>query len=179
MIRAALAVLVALPGAAMAACDWSTPGAAPYPRTPAAIEAAIEAYSDIHPLARADLIARIKGLREDGILLITRDVITSPQGTAKNLRDMHWRDGLCLGAVDRSGWADNRVEPALVYCSLGWCVAVPTVCGNVARVDFVRREYTEPHLRHWDGKPVPINHVPEPGTLLLSLLALAVMGRKL
>ncbi len=161
------------------ACDWSRPGAAPY-RGPGDITAAtaVESYQDIPEAARADLIARIRGQREDAIVLITRDVITSPQGRAKDLRDMHWRNGMCAGPVVRSGWADGHVEAALVYCSAGHCVAVPTRCGNVARITFSPTPRHEPEYRHWDGKPVPVRTVPEPSTLGLALLALAAIVRR-
>ena len=83
---------------------------------------------------------------------------------------MHWRGGLCRGEVQRTGWAAGRVEAALVYCASGHCVAVPTICGNVARVDFT------PHERAQQGvsfRHVPIHPVPEPGTLLLAVAGLA------
>ncbi len=172
------AALGMLPAIAGAACDWSRPGAAPY-RGPGDITAAsaVESYTDIPAEARADLAQRIRSQREDAIVLITRDGITSPQGRAENLRDMHWRNGVCSGPVTRAGWAPKHVEAALVYCSGPHCVAVPTICGNVARLDFTFREPATPELRMWDGRPVQVRTVPEPSSLALVAVALVALRR--
>jgi hypothetical protein len=172
-------ILGMLPALAGAACDWSRPGAAPY-RGPlqTTIAAAVHAYADIPEAARLDLINRIKGQRDDAIVLITRTGMVSPQGRATDLRDMHWRHGLCTGPVVRTGWADDRVEPALVYCSGPHCLAVPVVCGNVSRITFTFVERHEPELQHWDYKPQPVRTVPEPGTLVLVAAGLAAMWRR-
>lgn len=174
------AVLGMLPAIAGAACDWSRPGAAPY-RSAGDITAAsaVESYTDIPPAARADLMQRIRGQREDAIVLITRDRITSPQGKASDLRDMHWRGGLCAGQVTRAGWSERHVEAALVYCSGPHCVAVPTVCGNVARITFEPFERPTPELRSWDGKPVQVRAIPEPSSLALVAVALVALRRRL
>jgi hypothetical protein len=133
---------------------------------------AVESYVDIPPAARAELIARIRGQREDGLVLIGRDTLVSPQGTATRLRDMHWRGGLCRGEVLRGGWAPQHVEKALLYCAMGHCVVVPVVCGNVARVDFAPRERAQqPVVPHR-----PIHKVPEPSSLALVAAALAVLA---
>lgn len=163
-----------LPAIAGAACDWSRPGSAPY-RAAGDVTAAsaVESYTDIPTVVRAELARRIRGQREDALLLIGRDSITSPAGTATRLRDMHWRDGLCRGEVQRTGWAPGRVEAALLYCASGHCVAVPTICGNVARVDFVPHERARQALA---ARQQPTHHVPEPGTLLLAVAGLAAMG---
>ena len=50
------------------------------------------------------------------------------------MRSMHWGDGQqCLGDVDRSGWAPDRVERGLVFCERGHCIIIPTVCGNITQ----------------------------------------------
>jgi hypothetical protein len=156
-----------------APCDWSKPGAAPYRGQ--SVETALAAY-DMPEHARAEIAGKVKTMLEDGIALITRDKITSPQGSVWGLRDMHWSGGMCTGPVSRQGWAADRVEAALIYCSGPHCIAIPVVCGNVSRIEFAPRQRHEPELRNWDGRPVQVRTVPEPGTLLLSLLALGVMG---
>lgn len=169
-------ILGMLPALAGAACDWSTPGRAPYRSggDPSAA-AAVESYRDIPADVRADLATKIRGQREDAIAFVTRDGITSPQGTVSGLRDMHWRAGVCSGPVMRAGWAPDRVEPALVYCTAGYCLAVPKVCGNVSRVDFAFKDGARPQPI---GRHEPVHQVPEPSTLLLAGLALAAMWRR-
>lgn len=170
-----LLVLGMLPAVAAASCDWSRPGAAPYRSASDWTAAtAVESYTDIPAAARADLVARVRGQREDALLLIGRDGLHSPQGAATGLRDMHWRDGLCRGAVSRAGWAPGHVEKALVYCSGPHCVAVPAVCGNVSRVTFEPHAVREAQLQQWGGAPGRVHHVPEPSTAALLLLAVAL-----
>lgn len=172
----AVALVGMLPALAAAACDWSRPGVAPF-RAAGDVTAAVavESYTDIPPAVRADLMARIRNQLEDAVIFIGPDAMTSAQGVATHLRDMHWRNGLCRGDVSRAGWAPGHTEAALVYCSEGHCVAVPTRCGNVARVDFT------PHTRApvaTSGTHAPIHHIPEPGSLLLAAAGLAALGTR-
>lgn len=169
----AVALLGMLPALAAASCDWSRPGAAPY-RGPLqqTIPAAVHAYTDIPEPARLDLIARIRAGLHDGLIEIGRERITAASGTAGRLRDMHWRDGLCRGEVSRLGWAAGHVERALVYCAGVQCIAVPVVCGNVARVDYAPAERQAPVVAEPGTAP---HRVPEPGTLALAAVALALL----
>lgn len=169
-----LALLGMLPALAAASCDWSRPGAAPF-RAAGDVTAAqaVDSYTDMPAAVREDLKTRIRGQREDALLLITRDQLHSPQGTATALRDMHWRDGVCRGAVSRAGWAPGHVEKALVYCSGPYCVTVPAVCGNVSRVSFEPYPRRQAQLQHWGVAPGAPNAVPEPGTAALVLAGLA------
>lgn len=171
----AVLILGMLPALAAAACDWSRPGAAPF-RAAGDVTAAVavESYTDIPAAARADLATRIRGQREDAVLFIGPSTLHSPQGTATHLRDMHWRNGLCRGDVSRAGWAPGHTEAALVYCSEGHCVAVPTRCGNVARVTFEPHAARAEQLQQWGGDVQPVHGVPEPGTAALALLAAAL-----
>ncbi len=141
-----LAGLIALAGATPAQaspsklkpCDWSAPGAARYTGTTAQ---AVEDYLDMPPKARAEIRAKLdaRPRRFDAVATITRDAITSGPDTYTNLRDMHWRGGLCRGPVSRAGWKPAARESGMVYCSGDHCIIVPAVCGNVARVDRVQR----------------------------------------
>jgi hypothetical protein len=172
------ALLGMLPALAGASCDWSRPGSAPYRGLGDVTAAqAVDSYTDMPAAVREELKTRIRGQREDAHLLITRDQLHSPQGVATALRDMHWRDGLCRGAVSRAGWAPGHVEAALVYCSGGHCVAVPTVCGNVARVSFEPHPRRQAQLQHWGVAPGGPNQVPEPSTF--ALVAVALFARVL
>jgi hypothetical protein len=114
-------------------------------------------------------------MRNDATIYITKDEIFSAFGTATNLRDMHFgRNTLCKGNVTRSNWKDDRVYPALVYCVKSNCVAVPVVCENISKIDYVpftKEPYTKP-------KDKVVHTVPVPNTLLLSLFGLAALSRK-
>lgn len=171
-------ILGMLPALAAAACDWSRPGAAPY-RSAGDITAAkaVESYTDMPQAVRADLMARIRGQREDAVVMIGRDSMRSAQGTVTDLRDMHWRGGMCAGPVVRTGWPEHTTLPALVYCSGRHCVCVPVICGNVSRCTFTPHERGQG--RRLEGPAVQQPHpVPEPGTLLLALAGVALcVGR--
>jgi hypothetical protein len=66
---------------------------------------------------------------------ITRDAITGRAQYAPELTKMHFGSrGQVCATVSRAGWSDAALERALVYCEDGVCLAVPTVCGNVAMV---------------------------------------------
>jgi hypothetical protein len=139
-------------------CAWDHPGADPY-RGPVreSVSAAVARYPDIPPQARAQLVEKARLLQPDGIVTITRTELASNDGTAANLRDMHHgsgpRAGVCAGPVTRNGWSDSHAETALVYCAESHCIAVPIVCGNVARIDFER--WTQAEIPHQEPLPEP------------------------
>lgn len=163
-LAAAVAAVAAKP-----TCSWQDPGRDRNTR-PAA--EAVYDYQDIPPLARARLAARVTAHDYDDIAVISRDRIAGGRDYG-NLRDMHFGDGrVCRGPVDRSGWEGTR-ELGLVYCEQSNCLIVPTVCGNVSRVDRL------------SSAPKPVDRqthqVPEPGAfslVLAGLLGLFITRRK-
>ena len=166
----------------MTACKWTAPGANPYKGT---LAQALDRYN-FTAQEKADIIWRHKKLNFDTFVLIRKDYVYAPfGGDAWDLRDMHFGRGYCPGEVDRSGWSEHHEELALVYCAGTTCVAIPRVCGNVSQIQW--RPYQKPEVEirpEWEGRvPSPFRDIPEPGTLVLVLIALALVaylkGRKL
>ena len=178
MIRAALTLAALLASQAQAACLWTDPGANRYTGDPVA---AVMSYADIPPQARAELAEAVGQRAYSALVEIRRDSIGG--GRFTHMRAMHWGDSQqCMGDVDRSAWPTDRVERGLVYCVRGHCVIVPTVCGNVARVnDKTAAPQPDPAGRTLGaaltggGIRAP-RAVPEPSTAVLVLIALAVLG---
>lgn len=175
MRRAALTLAALLATQAHAACLWTDPGANRFTGDPVA---AVMSYADIPPLARAELAEAVRHRAYSAFVDIRRDSIAG--GRYTHMRAMHWGAGQqCLGDVDRSAWPADRVERGLVYCVRGHCVIVPTVCGNVARVNKTGvMPQPDPGT---SGAALPrsqvaaLRTVPEPGTAVLVLVALAVL----
>ncbi len=158
------------------ACNLNNPGADPYrgPVEPT-VAAAVARYEFPKPI-QAQLVAKVKRLDTDAVVRIGKDGLYSPTGTAANLRDMHFGKRLCSGPVHRPRWKADHTEVALVYCVQGHCIAVPVICGNVSRIDFTPEVKKEPDIRPplQYVPPTPPMEVPEPSSLALVALALAV-----
>jgi len=176
-------------------CNWEHPGADPYWGKP--IAAALATYD--YPLpARNEIMRKVFDAKPDGVASIKHDRAVWGDEPIE-LHDMHWGSGRCTGPVNREGWDMFREERALIYCgSPTHCVAVPFICGNVARVEFLPvpppppRLNSEPPRPPWEGGPPlvpPWPHgspphagtIPTPGTLALlgvALAALAITRRK-
>jgi hypothetical protein len=163
-------------------CNWDHPGADPY-WGKSAIEA-IASYEFPKPVKQI-ILRKITDGKPDGVMEITYDRATWNDQYVE-LADMHWGSGKCKGLVKRSNWNYFRVEKALVYCgTVGHCIAVPFICGNVSRVVFgvippVPRVNLFPPRPEWEGTvpepPTPAKTVPVPGTLALVVLALAAIA---
>lgn len=170
-------------------CNWNSPGADPARGPTVAVVARALSNYGMDSQDKALIVSKVQRIANDGFVRVTRDAVESPTGTlAGNLRDMHYgkQGRWCAGPVKREKWADADVQPGLVYCGARNCIVVFPVCGNVARIDFrvpvtkpdpAFRFYEGPAPQGWHG-PDAISHVPEPGTLALCLLALAVMARR-
>lgn len=161
----------------MDVCNWDHPGADPFGH-PGNLAAAIASYE--YP---EELVRKIKRLESDDVVYISRDRVVALRGNAGELSDMHFGSGRCSGPVQRSAWPADRVEPALVYCHEMRCVAVPTICGNISRIEWAPPAAKPPSLRAWDGKPLDPTPrtIPEPGTwalVALGLAGMAVAGRR-
>lgn len=117
--------------ATAATCDWSRPGAMDYRGE---VPAAVDSYTDIPAATRARLKARMAARQYDEIVTITRDAVLGTAAYRPEIRDMHWRGGLCRGIASRAGWRPADTERGLVYCEDGHCILVPTVCRNVSRI---------------------------------------------
>jgi len=150
-----------------ALCTWNNSGADPY-RGPvaASVAAAVDRYG-MPVQVKAELVRKARMLQPDAVVVITRDGISSADGVATELRDMHYSRGrVCAGPVVRDRWTDKQAETALVYCAQGQCIVVPTICGNVARITWSpAAPPKEPEFRAWadtPGQPQADHLVPVP-----------------
>lgn len=158
-------------------CTWNSPGVDPYRGS---VAAAVARYNLPEPV-RAVLVEKARTIKFDSILTITRDSARTNFGDAYVMSDMHYGAGrVCAGAVARSAWSPTHVERAFVYCSGGYCIAVPFICRNVTLLTPI--EYQSGRAYGWPdadkGDPTPSNEVhtvPEPGSLYLAAIALAIL----
>lgn len=128
------AVVVPLLLVGSSICDWKDPGHEPFMGD---VPSAIESYSDIPRDVRATLRSRMERRAYDDMVVITRDSITSPNHVyGSEINSMHFgAKGKVCGVVTRESWNANMRERGLVYCESGYCIVVPTVCRNVARIE--------------------------------------------
>lgn len=167
----------------MNTCNWTRPGADPYRGPDHKIKQALANYN-FPATVQIELYNKIRKLESSAVMDIGRDTLTATKGTASNLRDMHWGSGLCKGEVLRTQWPEHHVESALIYCAQGHCVAVPTVCGNIARVDFIARTpkmsttlEPEGSFRLWQEQVPNTQHsIPEPGTVMLVVMSCVILA---
>lgn len=149
VIAAIIAVLAYIVSATAAVArdqpigDWSDPGRNPYTGT---VEAALARYEGrIVPRDLAAIRAKIAARQWDDHVTIRRDSIAGRSRYLPDLRAMHWGAGHLTETVDRSAWAPGHTERALVYCGAGPdCVAIPSVCRNVAIVTRAERPAPAP-----------------------------------
>jgi len=161
----------------IADCTWNSPGVDPYRGT---VAAAVARYNLPEPV-RAVLVEKARTIKFDSILTITRDGARTNFGDAYAMRDMHYGPGrVCAGNVDRSRWSADHIERAFVYCSGGYCIAVPFICRNVTLLAPIAPQ--SGHAYGWPdtdkGGPAEdkaIRTVPEPGSLGLAAIALAIL----
>lgn len=111
-------------------CSWDSPGANRYIGTAAN---AVNNYTDIPKPVRDILIKRMDSKKYDDIVEITRNSI-SGKNVYSDLRDMHFGKNQICKSVTREKWKTTALERALIYCEQGYCIAAPTVCGNISRI---------------------------------------------
>jgi hypothetical protein len=121
-------------------CDWNAPGA---DRFTGDAEQAIDDYKDIPPDVRAVLKSRVAKQRYDEIVPIARDSIGGGHYES-TITDMHFGANKVCGTVVRSKWQPGQQALGMVYCKGEYCIIIPTVCGNVARIRKTRVETAIP-----------------------------------
>ena len=116
-------------------CSWDNPGVNPYSGSP---RAAIMAFTQIPKAVRIILVARVEGdrLGFNDSVVIDRDSIRGKSGSyAPEINSMHFGSkGKLCDTVSRKNWKDDHTEFGLVYCEMGYCVMLPSVCHNWAIV---------------------------------------------
>ena len=120
----ALATLVIV-----ATCSWSSPGANRFLGDPAQ---AIEHYTDIPSEVRAKLSKQVAAKAYTDIIELKRDSVSGSY--EPELFDMHFGSKELCKQVDRAAWKPEAKERAMIFCDSGYCVALPTVCGNLSRI---------------------------------------------
>jgi hypothetical protein len=120
-------------------CDWSHPGAAPYKGQVSDAVKSFQFPADV----QAKFLEKLKQRPSQVAVAvqISEKGIFDAQGQEySNLRDMHWRGGLCVGPVTGlQNWGATRKEPGLVYSVVGndgteYSILVPSICHNVALI---------------------------------------------
>lgn len=124
-------------------CVWNDRG---LHRVTVPVSSLVDNYVDIPPETRARLKQRIDRYQYDEMAVISRDGIKSDLFTYSGMQYMHFGTGkrVC-GEVKTDHWAPGDIERAMIFCDGAYCLAVPTVCSNLARVtrrDPPRREMT-------------------------------------
>ena len=115
-------------------CDWNNPGADRY--TGARAEA-LNNYKDIPASIRQILKEKITAHQYDDHITISRIGMTGKQNYS-NGRDMHWgQNKMCKGEFSIVKWNYMHTEAALVYTYKGYSIAIPSICGNVFRLDLL------------------------------------------
>ena len=134
LIFIAVLAAYALANNANASCNWNNPGADRYTGNHAA---AIDNYKEIPANIRQILKEKINAHQYDDQINISRIGMVGKQNY-NNGRDMHWgQNKMCKGEFSISQWKYTHEEAALVYTYSGYSIAIPSVCGNVFRLDLL------------------------------------------
>lgn len=152
-------------------CRWNRPGADRY--TGNVVES-VDHYSDIPPAIRDVLKARMSQHQYDDVVTISRDEIKGERAYGPGITDMHFGENRVCREVTRKRWLPERQHKGLVYCEQGYCLMLPTVCGNLSRIQPVGSD--DPlDIEPAAGPPPTAPEQPEPaaaGALPLDLEAL-------
>ena len=115
-------------------CDWNNPGANRYTGDQAE---ALNNYKDIPENIRNILKNKINAHKYDDQITISRIGMVGKYNYT-NGRDMHWgQNKMCKGEFSVYQWNYMHTEAALVYTYNGYSIAIPSVCGNVFRLDLL------------------------------------------
>lgn len=150
-------------------CEWNG-GQNPYKGS---LLFAVLKHEDIPIWPRLLLAVRIGKSAPTDHIRIYKDHIKSESGAHyyPGVFDMNFGNGERCATVRMDHWSIEKYEPAPVWCvrwgSTDWCEVVPTVCNNVSRV-FKHK----PKTLDSEVYDTQVRHVPEPGTVYLTLGAL-------
>jgi hypothetical protein len=115
-------------------CDWNNPGSNRYTGNQAE---ALNNYKDIPAPIREELKKKINAHKYDDHITISRIGMVGKYEYDRG-RDMHWGENkMCIGEFNISKWSSTHTEAALVYTYNGYSVAIPSVCGNVFRLNLI------------------------------------------
>jgi hypothetical protein len=121
----ALAAIISTPS-----CSWDNPGAN---RFQGDVPSAVQHYTDIPQETRDRLQQRIAKRKFDEVVDITKTEIKGKHEYT-DLRGMHFGRNQMCATVTRDKWKPDALERGMVYCSDGYCVIVPTICGNLSQI---------------------------------------------
>lgn len=139
---------------AQASCNWNNPGADRYTGDQAE---ALNNYKDIPEEIRNILKKKINRHQYDDQITISRIGMVGKYNY-NNGRDMHWgQNKMCKGEFSISKWNYMHTEAALVYTHNGYSIAIPSICGNVFRLDILAGNKNTPA----GGGSIPETFIPQ------------------
>jgi len=114
-------------------CSWDQPG---QNRFTGNVIAAVDNYKDIPVETREKLKKRLANPKNyDDNVVIKRNGIVGSKQYDSELSQMHFGANKVCQSVTRDKWKEDQEERGLVFCEDGYCVVLPTVCGNLSRVN--------------------------------------------
>lgn len=118
-------------------CRWNKPGVDRYMGN---VVASVDHYIDIPPAIRDRLKARMAEHEYDDVVTITRDAIKGQRNYDPDITGMHFGENRVCREVTRKRWQPDVQHKGLVYCEEGYCLMLPTVCGNLSRLQPARQD---------------------------------------